>query len=308
MPMQRTPTAMLALALASLLGACEAQGPGSDTRPADGGPAPAASASDTSEVVAVVDGTPIRRSLLDAYAVQRRGPDGKPLPVKQLLDELIAQELLLAEARRKGLDRDPQVRRRIELQTRNILAMAALKARMDAEPVTDEELRRIYEEMLVKQKRREFKARHILVKDEATARRLIAELDKGADFAKLAREHSVGPSGKQGGELGWFSPSQMVKPFADAVAALEKGQYTKEPVQTRFGWHVVQLEDVREIPPPDFEQVKDRLREVVQRQRIQRYLQELLAKAKIERKGVKEAPATTGGQRKDAGGERAAAD
>jgi len=291
--MPHKPTLPLLLMASALgLAACEGAGTQSPQGQATAAPsaaAPAAegaakAATEDGEVLAVVNGRPITRAMLEAYGAERRSPTGGPLPEGRLLDELIAQELLVQQAEKAGLAQRPDVRRRLELQRRNVLAMTMLREEIERQPVTDEELRKLYDEMVAKQPRKEYKARHILVKDEKTARELIARLDKGADFAELAREHSIGPSGKQGGELGWFSPSQMVKPFADAVAALEKGAYTKAPVQTRFGWHVVQLEDVRELPAPEFEQVKDRLREVLQRRRVQQYLERLVQEAKIERR------------------------
>ena len=294
--MPHKPTLSLLLMAAALgLAACERAG--TQAQPPQGqapaAPLPAAPAAaegaakdakDEGEVLAVVNGRPITRAMLEAYGMERRSPTGGPLPEKRLLDELIAQELLVQQAEKAGLAQRPEVRRRLELQRRNVLAMTMLREEIGRQPVTDKELRKLYDELVAKQPRKEYKARHILVKDEKTARELIARLDKGADFAELARKHSIGPSGKQGGELGWFSPSQMVKPFADAVAALEKGAYTKTPVQTRFGWHVVQLEDVRELPAPEFEQVKDRLREALQRRRVQQYLERLVQEAKIERR------------------------
>ncbi len=304
---------LLLMAAALGLAACEA----GSTQPPQGQASAAlspTSAGDTGkggpsgdEVLAVVNGRPITRALLEVYAAGRRSPTGEPLPEKRLLDELIAQELLVQQAEKAGLAQRPEVRRRLELQRRNLLAMTMLQEEIKRQPVTDEELRKLYDEMVAKQPRKEYKARHILVKDEKTARELIARLDKGADFAELARKHSIGPSGKQGGELGWFSPSQMVKPFADAVAALEKGAYTKAPVQTRFGWHVVQLEDVRELPAPEFEQVRDRLREALQRRRVQQYLERLVQEAKIERRqAAAPAPAPQAGAapqpQADAGG------
>ncbi len=306
--MPHKPTLPLLLMAAALgLAACERAG--TQTQPPQGqapaAPSPAASAAaegaakdakDEGEVLAVVNGRPITRAMLEAYGMERRSPTGGPLPEKRLLDELIAQELLVQQAERSGLAQRPDVRRRLELQRRNVLAMTMLREEIGRQPVTDKELRKLYDELVAKQPRKEYKARHILVKDEKTARELIARLDKGADFAELARKHSIGPSGKQGGELGWFSPSQMVKPFADAVAALEKGAYTKTPVQTRFGWHVVQLEDVRELPAPEFEQVRDRLREVLQRRRVQQYLERLVQEAKIERRqAAASAPAPQAG-------------
>ena len=128
----------------------------------------------------------------------------------------------------------------------------------------------------------EFKARHILVADEDKAKKMIAELDKGADFGELAKKNSTDASAANGGELGWFSAQQMVKPFADAVAKLDKGKYTAEPIQTQFGWHVIMLDDKRDITPPPLDQVKKQLQMVLQNQRIQSYVQGLRDQAKVD--------------------------
>jgi len=156
---------------------------------------------------------------------------------------------------------------------------------MQTNPISDEELKKLYDEQVPKGN--EYKARHILVEDEEAAKKLIVELDGGADFSELAKEHSTGPSGKTGGELGWFSPQQMVAPFSEAAATLEKGSYTKQPVKTQFGWHIIILDDVRESTPPAFEEVKPQLQTFVQKQRIQDYIASLRQSATIE---IKEAP------------------
>jgi peptidyl-prolyl cis-trans isomerase C len=131
---------------------------------------------------------------------------------------------------------------------------------------------------------REYHARHILVDDQAKADKLTKDLKAGGDFAKLAEKNSKDPSGKQGGDLGWFTLDTMVKPFADAVSALQPGQTTEAPVQSQFGWHIIKLEESRATAAPPFEEVKDRVKVFVQRKKLQTYLDELRKNAKVEKK------------------------
>ncbi len=111
---------------------------------------------------------------------------------------------------------------------------------------------------------------------------MIAELDSGANFAELAKSKSTGPTAKNGGDLGWFKPNQMVPPFAQAVSEMKKGSYTKKPVKTQFGWHVIKLEDERKLTPPKFEEVKEQIRSIKTNQKIQQYVIELRKKAKVD--------------------------
>ncbi len=245
-----------------------------------------AAAADTSEVLATVNGTPVTRNMLDSYMQQRAQRQHGNMDPQAALQELINLELVRQDGVRKGLDKQPEIAAQIEQQKRAVIAGAALQQQLQSVAISDEDLKKLYDEK-IGSGGKEFKARHILVKDEAKAKEIIAELDKGGDFAELAKKYSTGPTGKNGGELGWFSPKQMVKPFSDAAAGLEKGQYTKEPVKTQFGWHVIELEDVRESSPPSFEQVKPQLRALAQNQRIQGYIQQLREKADVE---VKNAP------------------
>jgi peptidyl-prolyl cis-trans isomerase C len=131
---------------------------------------------------------------------------------------------------------------------------------------------------------REYHARHILVDDKAKADAITKELQAGGDFAKLAEKNSKDPSGKNGGDLGWFTLDTMVKPFSDAVSVLEPGQMTQLPVQSQFGWHVIKLEESRAGAAPSFDEVKDRVKMLVQRKKLQTYLEELRKNAKIEKK------------------------
>ncbi|MBO1924390.1 peptidylprolyl isomerase [Thiomicrorhabdus sp. 6S3-12] len=163
----------------------------------------------------------------------------------------------------------------------NLLIGAALEKAVDTPEITDSDLKKLYTEKLANFAQREYKARHILVNSKAEAEAVIRELDKGADFAELAKSKSVGPTGKKGGELGWFAPNQMVAEFSTAVTAMNKNQYTKEPVQTQFGYHVILLEDSREAKAPSFDSVKAQLKQLLRQQRATAYLESLRKKANI---------------------------
>lgn len=266
----------LAIALTALLAGCDQlknAGQSSATAPA--------AVQDTSAVVATVNGTPITEAVLDLYAEQMQGRHAGPdMDRGALLDEIINLELASQNGAKEGLGSDLHTQLQIEQQRRAVIATSAIQQYLKSNPITDAELQKLYDEQVPKGS--EYKARHILVDDEEQAKKLIAELDKGADFSELAKEHSTGPSGKSGGELGWFSPKQMVAPFSEAVAKLEKGSYTKEPVKTQFGWHVIILDDVRESTPPSFEQVKPQLQAFMQKQRVQQYISGLHQDAQVE--------------------------
>lgn len=191
---------------------------------------------------------------------------------EQLRKEVADLYLLAEEAEAKGLDQDPEVAAQIKLQRLSVLASALATNYLKENPPTEAELRAEYNAQVAGFQPEQYKARHILVESEDAAKGVIAELDEGADFAELAKEKSTGPSGPNGGDLGWFPPDSMVKPFSDAVVALENGAYTAAPVQTQFGWHVILREDSRETQPPSFEEVRDRLRPTVEQKKLQAYL------------------------------------
>ena len=148
--------------------------------------------------------------------------------------------------------------------------------------IGDDELKAAYEKQIAGGDKFEYKARHILMKTKEEAEGIIKDLEKGTDFADLAKKSSDGPSAAQGGDLGWFKPGQMVKPFADAVAKMEKNTYTKEPVQTEFGWHVIKLEDKRDVKPPELEVLKPQLKAQLERDKMMAYMQELRGKADVK--------------------------
>lgn len=242
--------------------------------------APAVAKEDT---VAIVNGTAISKTtfktLEDEIAIRAQG---QKFPKKQLLEELIQRELLVQDAQKKHLDQSSEVKARIDMAERSLLSQADLQDYLKANPITDADLKVEYDKEIAKMSGTEYKARHILVKTEDEAKKLIAELTKGAKFEDLAKKHSLDPSKDQGGDLGWFAEGQMVEPFSKAVASLEKGKFTQAPVQTQFGWHVILREDSRAQTPPAFEAVKEQLRPMLQQQKVQTMLEGLRKQAKVE--------------------------
>jgi peptidyl-prolyl cis-trans isomerase C len=160
-----------------------------------------------------------------------------------------------------------------------VLRDATIDHLMDREEVTEEEVKEAYETAFPTEPSIEYKVRHILVAEEEKAKELINQLDAGRDFAELAKAHSTGPSAPSGGKLGeWISLDTVAPPFAEGVKTLEKGKYTAAPVKTRFGWHVILLEDTKEIPPaerPEFDSVKMALTEQIKAERVQQQMQKL---------------------------------
>ncbi len=272
-------TLTLALGLSSLLAGCDQMPAGNNSNASTVAAVPAIN--DTSAVVVTINGTPISETVIELYQeqMQSRRP-GAPIDRNAIIEEVINLELANQKGIEAGIDKDMRMQLQMEQQRRAVIATAAIQDYLSKNPITDEELKTIYDEQAPKGS--EFKARHILLEDEDTAKKLITELDGGADFSELAKANSTGPSGKSGGELGWFSPKQMVAPFSDAAAKLEKGSYTKEAVKTQFGWHIIILDDKRESTPPAFEQVKPQLQGFLQKQRVQEYISGLREGATIE--------------------------
>jgi len=193
----------------------------------------------------------------------------------QLLDRLVDMHLLREEAREKNLASDPEVKERLAEARKQVLGQAMLERKTDA-AITEARLREAYAQYKQNNPAQDqVRARHILVEDKATAEDLIQKLDGGADFAELAGEHSTGPSGKRGGDLGYFGKGEMVKPFSQAAFGLEAGSHTAEPVKTEFGWHVIKVEDKRSKAPKSFAEMKPQLREQVRQQVTQDVLSKL---------------------------------
>ena len=264
-----------------------------------------ASAPDPKEVVARVNGEAITAPALEAQ-IQAMSQRGQQVERQKALDELIDLKLMGQEAQEQGLPEQPEIAAAIKRQRDTILAQHLVRSELNDFEVSDERLRAAYEEQTSDSGGTEYKARHIVVDDEATAQSLIEQLDGGADFAELAKENSTGPSSERGGDLGWFSPDRMVDPIAEAVQDLDAGSYHGEPIKTQFGWHVLQLEDTREKEPPKFEQMKSKLRNQIIREKVEEYIASLHEEAKIER--VQDASAADTNGNSDTGSEDNAAD
>jgi peptidyl-prolyl cis-trans isomerase C len=270
--MKITKTSLLIIG-AALLAGCNNGGGNSTSGPSI----------DRSEAVAVVNDAMISKESLQMMQneIAQRAP-GRSIPTDMLIEELVQREILAQEAINKHLDQTPEFKTRLDSIKKSLLSQAAVQNYLKSNPITDADLKAEYEKSMGTQSGEEYKARHILVKTEDEAKAIIAELDKGADFAELAKKKSTGPSASQGGDLGWFSPQQMVPPFSEAVIGLDNGKYTETSVETQFGWHVILREDSRQKSPPAFDSVKEKMRPVVQRQKIKAYIDGLRNQAKIE--------------------------
>jgi peptidyl-prolyl cis-trans isomerase C len=278
---RRTPSMAISIALALLaLGACQ------KTQQA-AAPATTAPAADATPPVAVVNGTPVSRDEYDTLVRELLHGKQQELTAEQksqVLDQLIRINLVAAQAEKDGLDKDPEAVAQLKLLRMQVLGDAEQRKFMKGVEPTDAELHAEYDADVGTMDKTEYKARHILVPTKDDAEKVIKRLQKGAKFEELAKTTSTDTSKSNGGDLGWFTSARMVKPFADAVKTLKKGEYTKEPVQTQFGWHVILLEDTRPLTPPPFDQVKGQLANSIKQKKWQAYLEDLEKKAKIEKK------------------------
>lgn len=235
-------------------------------------------------VVAVVDGHEIKLSDLEAVkAMLPAQVQQMPtqLIFKPLLDQVIDTRLMSEGALNAGLDKKDRYVQSMALLRERLLRDEFITANVESQ-ITDEKLMPLYEEWKKNQKPEpEINARHILVKEKKDAEAIIKQLAGGADFAKIAKEKSIGPSKVKGGDLGWFSKGQMVKAFDEAVFKLEKGKVSKEPVKTRFGWHVIKVEDVRMKDVPPFDKVKGKLAQELHTKLYKEAVEKLRADAKI---------------------------
>jgi len=232
--------------------------------------------------VAIVDGTPISREAYDDYLKSLLR--GKPLTdvtadeKNQVLDQMINMQLIAAQAEKDGLEKDPEVATRIALLRTQILADAAAQKYVKANGPSDQELHAAYDAATDKT---EYHASHILVPTKEKADQLIKKIKGGAKFEDVAKAESTDNSKANGGDLGWFTTARMVKPFGDAVKGLKKGEYTTDPVQTQYGWHIIKLADTRDAP---FDQMKAQLTNTLMQKKFQEYIENLKKTAKIEKK------------------------
>ena len=272
--MSRSRLLAIALALSLfILSACNDESTSSNSTPTSDIPA--------DQIAATVNGIVISKDDIKYFKESRGNPQ---VTDSQILDETIATELLREEAEKLGIHNKDQVRFQLRLQESELLARLLMREKFGSVSYTDEELIAAYEEQMSESASREFKARHILVKTEDEAKAVIDALRNGADFIELAKERSTGPSGPNGGDLGWFQASRMVPPFAEAVKLMSKGDVSVTPVQTDFGFHVIKLDDVREIEKPSFESVRNEVNQSLIRESINKYIADVQAAATIDKK------------------------
>ncbi len=242
-------------------------------------------AADEDPVVAKVGNVEIHESEI-ALGAANLDPQLANLPPEQkrvaALSAAIDVKVIAAKAESDGLDQTADFKNRMQFLREHELHNSYFREKI-AGGVSDEDVKARYDEEIAKLKPEvEVRARHILVKTEDEAKAIIKELENGGDFVELAKEKSTGPSKTEGGDLGYFTAGRMVKEFEDAAFALDVGEYTKTPVKTEFGFHVIKVEDKRETAPPPFEQVKNQIRQLVIRDRYLALLKELKADTEID--------------------------
>ena len=238
-------------------------------------------------IVATINGQPIHLSELEV-AQQALPPQYRNMPMQAvfpaLLDRIVDSKLVVQDGRKNKISDDPAFKKRMAFVEEQVIQDFWLQREI-ARKVTAEKLQQRYEERLKSMPaEEEVHARHILVATEDEAKAILADLKKGTAFDKLAKDKSTDKaSGAEGGDLGWFKKSDMVKEFADAAFALKKGELSEVPVKTQFGYHVIMLEDRRQAPPPAFEEMQDQLREELARETVTALLDQLRASAKIDK-------------------------
>ena len=233
---------------------------------------------------ATVNGQSIPNSVYEAFSGEQKaqGTDiSAPEIQAAIKEELVRREVLAQEAKKRGLDKSAVIQGQMELARQAVLIRTLLSEHVRANPVSEAQLRAEYDAIKASLGNTEYKARHVLVENEDQARAIIDKLGKGEKFADLAKQSKDPGSRDNGGELGWSSPSAYVKPFADALGQLKKGEYTRTPVRTDFGYHVIQLDDTRALTPPPFDQLKPQLQQRANQQTVEKLVKELRAKAKV---------------------------
>lgn len=233
------------------------------------------------KVVASVNGENITEASLQAVLelLKRSNPG---VTERMALDDLIATQLVLQQAKASGVGEREDVKQKLKEFEERLILQAWTEDTAKAFNITDEDVKKVYDEQVANMDQQEYKASHILVATAEDAQALIKALEGGKDFAELAKEKSTGPSGKNGGDLGWFKSSSMVKPFADAVQSMEKGSISKAPVQTQFGFHVIKLEDQRKAKLPELKTMETQIKRVLEQEKMKAHVDGLVEKADVK--------------------------
>jgi len=235
--------------------------------------------------IAVVNGKPVPTSRVEALKqqVERSGRPVTPEMMGQIKEELIAREVFMQEARKRGLDASEDYKNQLELARQSILIRELFTDFQKKNPVTDVEVKAEYDKFVAANGGKEYHARHILVEKEDEALDLIAQIKKGGNFEELAKKASKDPgSGANGGDLDWANAGSYVPEFSAAMTKLDKGQMTETPVKTQFGFHIIRVDDVRDTKLPSLDEVKPQVSQQLQQQKIAKYQESLRAKAKVQ--------------------------
>jgi peptidyl-prolyl cis-trans isomerase C len=262
---------LFAAALGLTLGACQ---------PKSSAPA------DTSPPVATVNGKPITRDLYEFYVKSVSGKPSAELTADirdKILDNMVRGEVMAQEAVKQGLDKSGDTGYILELSRLNVLTQAVGEHYLKDKKPTDAELRAEYDAYVAAAPKTEYHARHILVATEPFAEKIIQRLGRGEKFEDLAKVESMDPSKSNGGDLSWIRPESVPPEFMKALETLKPGEYTKAPVQTTFGWHIVQLVETRALPPQSFEQRKGRIEQEIERKKFKDYVDDLMRTAKVDK-------------------------
>ncbi len=236
------------------------------------------------DAIAVVNGKPVpamRANAILAAQVAQGQPDSPQLR-NAVREELVRREVLAQEAQKKGFDKKADVQAQIDLARQGVLIGAYLNDYVRSHPVGDEAIKKEYETIRATMGDKEYKARHILVDNEADAQSIIDKLKKGEKFEDLAKQSKDPGSKDRGGDLGWATPNSYVKPFSNALVKLEKGKFTETPVKSDFGYHVIMFDDTRELKAPAFEEVKGQIAQRLQQKLVEQHIAELRSKAKVD--------------------------
>ena len=243
--------------------------------------APAAAAPAAAPAAASTGKALYPQSQFDFMLKERLAQGGQDTPELRnaIREELNTRELLMREAKKANLDKNPDVKQQMDLASQTVLVRAYVTDWIKKNPIPDAELKKEYDAIKAQMGDKEYKVKHILVDKEDEAKDIIAQLQKGAKFDDLAKARSKDPGSKdRGGDLDWNAPGGFVKPFSDAMVATPKGKFTATPVQTQFGYHVILVEDIREAKVPSFDEVKPQLTQRVQAAYLDKYFKELRAK------------------------------
>jgi peptidyl-prolyl cis-trans isomerase C len=238
-----------------------------------------------SQNLAIVNGKPVPSSRVEALKqqVERSGRPVTPEILAQIKEELIAREIFMQEARKRGLETSEDYKAQIELARQSLLIRELFASFQKKNPVTEAEIKAEYDKFVAANGGKEYRARHILVDKEDEAKTLIADIKKGAKFEDLAKKASKDPgSGANGGDLDWANAASYVPEFSNAMVKLEKGQMTETPIKSQFGFHVIRVDDVREAQLPKLEEVKPQITQQLTQAKLAKYQDDLRAKAKVQ--------------------------